>query len=137
MQEPNAGIGPEGAESGSHGSAEIAQFSIPAATSLQERRPRTLKHGDTFAVFDHNGDAISGPGSPEGVFHRDNRHLSHLYLTIAGARPLLLSSTLRDDNAMLTCDLTHPALVDAGGRKVLAHDQSGRAWCRARGGQSV
>src|SRR3546814_958154 len=86
MQEPNAGIGPEAAESGSNGPAEIAQFSIPAAASLQERRPRTLKHGDTFAVFDHNGDAISGPGSPEGVFHRDTRHLSHLYLTIDGAR---------------------------------------------------
>jgi len=34
----------------------LAQFFIPAAASLQERRPRTLKHGDTFAVFDHNGE---------------------------------------------------------------------------------
>ena len=35
----------------------LAQFVIPAATSLQERRPRALKHGDTFAVFDRYGDA--------------------------------------------------------------------------------
>lgn len=104
------------------GTAPLAQFFIPAAASLQERRPRTLKHGDTFAVFDHNGDALSGPGSPEGIFHRDTRHLSHWYLTIGGARPMLLSSTLRDDNAMLTCDLTNPDLYDAEGRLLLEHD---------------
>ena len=104
------------------GTAPLAQFFIPATTSLQERRPRTLKHGDTFAVFDHNGDALSGPGSPEGLFHRDTRHLSHLYLTIEGARPLLLSSTLRDDNATLTCDLTNPDIYDSNGRLRLSHD---------------
>ena len=82
------------------------QFFIPATASLHERRPRTLKHGDSFAVFDHSGDAIAGPGSPEGLYHRDTRHLSHLYLTINDTRPILLSSGLRDDNAMLTCDLT-------------------------------
>ncbi|MBP1847370.1 glycogen debranching enzyme [Rhizobium petrolearium] len=100
----------------------IAQFFIPAAASLQERRPRTLKHGDTFAVFDHNGDALSRPGSPEGLFHRDTRYLSHLYLTINSKRPMLLSSTLRDDNATLTCDLTNPDLFDDKGKLVLEHD---------------
>lgn len=100
----------------------MAQFFIPAAASLQERRPRTLKHGDTFALFDHNGDALAGPGSPEGIYCRDTRYLSHLYLTIGGARPMLLSSTLRDDNAGLTCDLTNPDLFDDGGRLVLPHD---------------
>ena len=104
------------------GAAPLAQFFIPATASLQERRPRTLKHGDTFAVFDHNGDALSGPGSPEGVFHRDTRHLSHLYLTIEGARPLLLSSTLRDDNATLTCDLTNPDIYDGTGRRAIRYD---------------
>ena len=74
------------------------QFFVPATASLHERRPRTLKHGDTFAVFDHSGDAISGHGSPEGLYHRDTRHLSHFYLTLmGGVRPILLSSALRDD----------------------------------------
>jgi glycogen debranching enzyme len=100
----------------------ITQFFIPAAASLQERRPCTLKHGDTFAVFDHNGDVISGPGSPEGLFHCDTRYLSHLYLTINGKRPMLLSSTLRDDNAVLTCDLTNPDLFDGKGKRALCHD---------------
>jgi glycogen debranching enzyme len=103
-------------------SSPVAQFFIPATASLQERRPRTLKQGDTFAVFDHNGDALSGPGSPEGLFHRDTRYLSHLSLTINGKRPMLLSSTLRDDNATLTCDLTNPDLFDDKGKLILAHD---------------
>jgi len=99
----------------------VPQFCITATASLQERRPRTLKHGDTFAVFDHNGDIVPGPGSPEGLFHRDTRCLSHLDLLVGGVRPMLLSSTLRDDNAVLTCDLANPDLFD-GGRLVLERD---------------
>lgn len=92
------------------------QFFIPATASLHERRPRTLKYGNSFAVFDHSGDAISGPGSPEGLYHCDTRYLSHLYLTINAMRPILLSSALRDDNAMLTCDLTNPDFFGDDGR---------------------
>jgi glycogen debranching enzyme len=100
----------------------IAQFFVPATASLQERRPRTMKHDDTFAVFDANGDAIAGAGSPEGIYHRDTRHLSHLYLTMDGHRPLLLSSTVRDDNAVLVCDLTNPEIVGPDGEKLLGQD---------------
>jgi glycogen debranching enzyme len=60
--------------------------------------------------------------NPAGLFHRDTRHLSHLYLSIDGQRPLLLSSTLRDDNATLTCDLTNPDLFDAEGKLGAEHD---------------
>jgi len=98
------------------------QFFIPATASLHERRPRTLKHGDSFAVFDHSGDAISGPGSPEGLYYRDTRHLSHLFLTVDGQRPILLSSGLRDDNTMLTCDLANPDFIGADGRVEVEHD---------------
>ncbi len=100
-----------------------AQFFVPASASLHERRPRTLKHGDTFALFDHSGDAVGGPGSPEGLYHRDTRHLSHFYLTMNdGARPILLSSALRDDNATLTCDLANPDLPGPDGHRALKHD---------------
>ncbi|MGH7119001.1 MAG: amylo-alpha-1,6-glucosidase [Acetobacteraceae bacterium] len=85
-------------------------FYISATASLAEQRPRTLKAGDTFAVFGHSGDATPGPGSAEGIYHRDTRYLSRVALTINGARPLLLSSAVSDDNAMLTCDLANPDL---------------------------
>jgi glycogen debranching enzyme len=99
-----------------------AQFFISATSSLQERRPLTLKHDDTFAVFDHNGDAIAAPGSPEGIYHRDTRYLSAFALMIDGERPILLSSTMRDDNTTLTCDLSNPDLFDAAGQMILEHD---------------
>ena len=56
------------------------------------------------------------------MFHRDTRYLSHLYLTVDGQGPLLLSSTLRDDNATLTSYLTNPDLFDPGGKLILEHD---------------
>ena len=96
--------------------APAAQYAVPAAASLQERRPRTLKHGDTFAVFDHHGDVLSGPGIADGLFHRDTRYLSYLYLMVDGQRPLLLSSTVRDDNAAFTSDLTNPDLFELNGK---------------------
>jgi glycogen debranching enzyme len=102
--------------------APHGSFDVAAAISLEERRPRTLKHGDTFGVFDHNGDSVDGPGSPEGLYHRDTRRLSRLILTIAGRRPMLLGSTLRDDNAALTCDLTNPDLDDPSGGPTFDHD---------------
>lgn len=99
-----------------------AQFFVPATASLHERRPRTLKHGDTFAVFDHNGDATGLPGSPEGLYHRDTRYLSHLQFSINERRPILLSSALRDDNATLTCDLANPDLPGRDGESPVQHD---------------
>ena len=117
-----ASVAPRRMQADASLSTPVAQFFIPATASLQERRPRTMKHGDTFAVFDHNGDAFSGPGSPEGIFHRDTRYLSDLQLTVNGQRPMLLSSSLRDDNAVLTCDLTNPDIFDANGKLSLGHD---------------
>jgi predicted nucleic acid-binding protein len=60
----------------------------------------------------HNGDIVQGLASPEGLFHADTRHLSLCTLILGGRRPLLLSSTLRADNATLTCDLTNPDLCE-------------------------
>ncbi|MCE3250280.1 MAG: amylo-alpha-1,6-glucosidase, partial [Geminicoccaceae bacterium] len=98
------------------------QFYIPATSSLQERRPRTLKHGDTFGLFDHYGDIVPGEGSPEGLYHQDTRFLSGLQLLINDRRPLLLSSTVQDNNALLTADITNPDFFDDDGRLQLARD---------------
>jgi len=89
-------------------------FSVSAAVSLQERRYRTIKCGDTFGVFDHGGDILSVLGGVDGLYHQDTRHLSQLDLTLGGMRPLLLSSTLGTDNVMLTSDLSNAAAADAG-----------------------
>jgi glycogen debranching enzyme len=90
------------------------QFAIAVSSTLQQRRTRTLKHGDTFAVFDHRGDIGGEPENPEGLYHRDTRMLSQLQLLLEEARPLLLSSVTQDDNAMFTADLSNPDLLENG-----------------------
>lgn len=97
-------------------------YVIAASASQLEATPRTLKHDDTFAVFDAHGDAVPELAGNHGIFHRDTRHLSMFFLTVEGGRPLLLSSTVRDDNATLTCDLTNSDLPAREGRDALLHD---------------
>ncbi len=102
--------------------APSLHFYIPATASLQERRPRVLKSGDLFGLFDHYGDIIAGPGSPEGLYFRDTRALSALRLSIEKTRPMLLSSVVTDDDLQLKVDLTNADLFDASGSLWLPRD---------------
>ncbi|HEV2302045.1 MAG TPA: amylo-alpha-1,6-glucosidase [Stellaceae bacterium] len=87
-----------------------SRFAIETSPSPQERAPRALKHGHTFAVFDARGDIVDRDGGSDGVYHRDTRHLSRLVLTLNGAPLLLLSSSIQADNAVLAVDLANPDL---------------------------
>jgi glycogen debranching enzyme len=102
--------------------AAVDPFHIAANAALQERQTRTLKHGDTFAVFDHRGDVGGGPGNPEGLYHRDTRILSQFELLLQEARPLLLSSMIQDDNAVFSADLSNPDLL-SGAHSPLRREQ--------------
>ena len=79
-----------------------------AATGIGNRRQCSLKYGDTFLVMDNYGDVGAAEGGPDGLFHNDTRFLSRLELTVNELPPLLLGSTVRDDNSVLTVDLTNP-----------------------------
>jgi glycogen debranching enzyme len=98
------------------------QYAISATANLQERRTCTLKHGDTFAVFDQRGDIGGEPGNSEGLYHRDTRILSQFQLLLEEARPLLLSSMTQDDNAVFSADLSNPDLL-ADGQIALRREQ--------------
>ncbi|MBW8708984.1 MAG: amylo-alpha-1,6-glucosidase [Alphaproteobacteria bacterium] len=87
---------------------DISTFYIQATESIQERWPRTLKQGDSFAMFDALGDVIAPGLTPGGLFHNDTRYLSGVQLLIDGQRPLLLSSAVENDNVILTVDLSNP-----------------------------
>jgi glycogen debranching enzyme len=92
------------------------EYYILASSSLADDRTRVLKQGETFAVFDRTGDVQPVGRGQEGLFHEGTRHLSRLELRINGERPLLLSSTVTEENAMVAVDLTNPRLdVPEGG----------------------
>jgi glycogen debranching enzyme len=84
-----------------------AQFYIATKSPPGDERNRVLKYGKMFAVFDRLGNLeLVGLGE-EGVFFEGTRFLSELTLYIGGQRPLLLSSTVREDNSVFTADLTN------------------------------
>ncbi|HKB40139.1 MAG TPA: amylo-alpha-1,6-glucosidase, partial [Gemmataceae bacterium] len=87
---------------------------ILAAASVADERTRVLKHGDTFAVFDHYGDIKPGGLGEEGLYHEGTRYLSCLLLELEGGRPFFLGSTVRDENDQLAVTLTNPDLCHGG-----------------------
>src|SRR5689334_21896301 len=89
-------------------------FYIQSTSSRVDDRTCVLKQGDVFAIFDRFGDVESPLGNGAlGIYHHDTRFLSKLALKIAGERPLFLSSTIKEDNAVLAVDLMNPDIPHA------------------------
>jgi glycogen debranching enzyme len=86
------------------------QFYIRASSALADDRTRVLLNGDTFAIFDRSGDIQPVGFGQQGIFHCETRHLSRLEMRLCDVRPLLLSSTIREDNVLFGVDLTNPDL---------------------------
>jgi len=103
-------------------------YYILATSARVETRPRVLKQGQTFAIFDRSGDMNGARGGQEGLFHRGTRYLSRCSLSLGPTGPLLLSSVVPEDNARMLVDLTNPDIFRNGVR--IAHgltpDQSTR-----------
>ncbi len=95
-------------------------YYILATTSPLSRFTRVLKQGETFAVFDPAGDIRSAASAEHGIFHEGTRFLSQSVLRISGERPLLLSSAIQEDNAVLTVDLMNPD-IHVDGAVFLGH----------------
>ncbi len=91
------------------------QYYILAGSSLADDRTRVLKQGDTFAVFDKRGDIEPVGKAVHGVYKGDTRFLSQWALRLGRERPLLLSSAVRNDNALLAVDLTNADVRSDGG----------------------
>jgi glycogen debranching enzyme len=66
-----------------------------------------LKHGETFGVFNRYGDIESVGTVQLGLFHMETRHLSRLAFYMGEHKPLLLNSTIREDNSLFTVDATN------------------------------
>jgi glycogen debranching enzyme len=84
------------------------EFYIRSSSARVDVRTRVLKQGDTFAVFDRFGDIETFGTGELGLYYQDTRFLSRLTLNLGKHRPLLLSSTVREDNAVMAVDATNP-----------------------------
>ncbi len=83
-------------------------YYILATSPQADVQTRVLKHGDTFAVFDHSGNIAPIGLGEEGIYHEGTRYLSCLLLGLNDSGPLFLSSTVKEDNDLLAVDLTNP-----------------------------
>ena len=99
----------------------VDQYSILASGSRGTEPTRVLKEGHTFAVFDRHGDLRPSGLGEQGLYHLGTRYLTHLELKVFGHRPLLLSSSVRKDNELLTIDVTNPDLTGPDG-EIISRD---------------
>jgi glycogen debranching enzyme len=89
-------------------------FAILSDVAHSPTPVRVLKDDDSFAVFDLHGDMVPAQVSQHGLYHAGTRFLSGFELLLAARQPLLLSSTISDDNAVFTADMTNPDLIKDG-----------------------
>ncbi|HEY4310014.1 MAG TPA: amylo-alpha-1,6-glucosidase [Pirellulales bacterium] len=87
------------------------QFYILATSSRTNDHVRVLKNNDMFGVFDQYGDIQPLGLGEEGLYFEGTRFLNCCKLTLNGRQPLFLSSTVVEDNSLLTVDLTNPDLT--------------------------
>src|SRR5437762_13335714 len=90
------------------------EFYIRSSSARVDVRTRVLKQGEVFAVFDRFGDIETFGTGELGLYYQDTRFLSRLTLKLGKDRPLLLSSTVREDNAVIAVDATDPDSLRGG-----------------------
>jgi glycogen debranching enzyme len=85
-------------------------YYVLATSALADDRRRVLKHGETFAIFNHYGDIQPIGLGEQGLYHGGTRFLSRLEFLLEDTPPVYLSSAIKRDNAMFSVDLTNPDL---------------------------
>ena len=91
-----------------------ASHHIVTTSNFADERSRVLKHGDTFAVFDHYGRIKPGGLGEEGLYHDGTRFLSRLLMDLEDTPLIFLGSTVRGENGHLAIALTNPDLIERG-----------------------
>lgn len=86
------------------------KFYISVNSTYADDRVKVLNHSDTFGIFDRWGDIKQIGEEVQGIYHNGTRFISNFELRINERRPLLLSSSVKEENKILSVDLTNPAL---------------------------
>ncbi len=90
------------------------KYYISAISSYTDDRVRVLNHVDTFGVFDRWGDIQPIGKKVQGLYFEGTRFLSDFEMRINGLRPILLSSNIKEENEILSVDLTNPLFDENG-----------------------
>ncbi|MDW7693656.1 amylo-alpha-1,6-glucosidase [Flammeovirgaceae bacterium SG7u.111] len=78
-------------------------------------RVQVLNHCGTFGIFSRMGDILPLGKAVHGLYHKDTRYINTLALKLEGEALTLLSSNIKEENEILSVDLTNPDLLLADG----------------------
>ncbi len=95
------------------------RFYISVNSTYADDRTYTLNHIDTFGIFDRWGDIKQLGEEVQGIYYRGTRFVNDLEFRINNHRPLLLSSSVKEANEILSVDLTNPGLINSKGEIIL------------------
>src|SRR5688572_28478752 len=98
--------------SSKHMPVEEDKFHIQAEAVNYDDRVKVLNHSDSFAIFDRWGDIHPHSKKALGIFHQGTRFISQLELKLNRKKPLLLGSSIKEENNMLSVDLANSDMVD-------------------------
>jgi len=87
------------------------KYYISVSSTYADDKTKVLNHEDTFGIFDRWGNVKQIGEEVQGIYHNGMRYISELELRINGVRPLLLSSTVKEENEILSVDLTNPTII--------------------------
>lgn len=91
---------------------EEDKYHIPTNVINLDERTQVLNHFDTFGIFDRWGDVHPQAKHSQGIFHLGSRFISRLELRLNRQKPVLLGSSIKEDNDILSVDLTNTPMID-------------------------
>ncbi len=91
------------------------KYYISINSTYADDRVRVLNHIDTFGIFDRWGDIKQLGDEVQGIYHNGTRFISEIEFRINEHRPLLLSSSVKEENEILSVDLTNPSIICSDG----------------------
>lgn len=87
------------------------KYHVGSESFNYDERTQVINHIDTFCIFDRWGDIYPKGKKAQGLFYKGTRYLNRLELRLNNKRPVLLSSSIKSENEVLSVDLTNPDLV--------------------------
>lgn len=100
---------------------EEGKYHIPADSVSHDDRTQVINHYDTFGIFDRWGDIHPHGKNAQGIFHQGTRYINLLELRLNRTKPLLLSSSIKQENEVLSVDITNADLNECNIRENTIH----------------
>ncbi|MFW5700564.1 MAG: glycogen debranching N-terminal domain-containing protein, partial [Cyclobacteriaceae bacterium] len=91
------------------------KYYISADSTYADNRTKVLNYKDTFGIFDRWGDIKQIGKEIQGIYNDGTRYISNFDFMINNTRPLLLSSEIKEENEILSVDLTNSEIKDSNG----------------------